>query len=44
VITRALPDSDTISFSPPFVITEAEIDEVVGVAREAADVVAAGVG
>ena len=41
VITRALPDSDTISFSPPFVITEEEIDEVVGVAREAADVVAA---
>jgi L-2,4-diaminobutyrate transaminase len=43
VITRALPDSDTISFSPPFVITEAEIDEVVAVAREAADVVAAGI-
>ena len=41
VITRALPDSDTISFSPPFVITEAEIDEIVAVAREAADVVAA---
>ncbi len=41
VITRALPDSDTISFSPPFVITEAEIDEVVSVARDAADAVAA---
>ncbi len=41
MITRALPDSDTISFSPPFVITEAEIDEIVAVAREAADVVAA---
>jgi L-2,4-diaminobutyrate transaminase len=41
VITRALPDADTISFSPPFVITEEEIDEIVGVAREAADVVAA---
>jgi L-2,4-diaminobutyrate transaminase len=41
VITRALPDSDTISFSPPFVITESEIDEIVAVAREAADVVAA---
>lgn len=41
VITRALPDSDTISFSPPFVITETEIDEIVAVAREAADVVAA---
>jgi L-2,4-diaminobutyrate transaminase len=44
VITRALPDSDTISFAPPFVITEAEIDEVVRVACEAADVVAAGIG
>ena len=41
VITRALPDADTISFSPPFVITDAEIDEVVAVAREAVDVVAA---
>jgi L-2,4-diaminobutyrate transaminase len=41
VITRALPDSDTISFSPPFVITESEIDEIVAVAREAADIVAA---
>jgi L-2,4-diaminobutyrate transaminase len=40
VITRALPEADTISFSPPFVVTEAEIDEMVGVAREAADVVA----
>jgi L-2,4-diaminobutyrate transaminase len=41
VITRALPDSDTISFSPPFVVTESEIDEIVAVAREAADVAAA---
>ena len=41
VITRALPEADTISFSPPFVITEAEIDEIVRVVREAADVVAA---
>ena len=41
MITRALPDADTISFSPPFVITEAEIDEIVAVAREAVDVVAA---
>ena len=41
VITRALPESDTISFCPPFVITETEIDEIVDVAREAADVVAA---
>ncbi|MDO8209035.1 aminotransferase [Conexibacter sp. CPCC 206217] len=41
VITRALPESDSISFSPPFVVTDAEIDEIVGVAREAADEVAA---
>jgi L-2,4-diaminobutyrate transaminase len=40
VITRALPEGDSISFSPPFVITEAEIDEVVAVTRAAADRVA----
>jgi L-2,4-diaminobutyrate transaminase len=40
VITRALPEGDSISFSPPFVITEAEIDEVVRVTREAVDAVA----
>jgi L-2,4-diaminobutyrate transaminase len=40
VITRALPEGDTIAFAPPLVITDAEIDEVVRVAREAADVVA----
>jgi L-2,4-diaminobutyrate transaminase len=40
VITRALPEGDSISFSPPFVITEAEIDEVVNVTRAAADLVA----
>jgi L-2,4-diaminobutyrate transaminase len=41
VITRALPDSDTIAFSPPFVVSEAEIDEMVAQARDAADEVAA---
>jgi L-2,4-diaminobutyrate transaminase len=41
VITRALPAADTISFSPPFVVTEEEVDRMVSVAREAADVVAA---
>jgi L-2,4-diaminobutyrate transaminase len=40
VITRALPAADTISFSPPFVITEDEIETIVTVAREAADAVA----
>ncbi|HEV7977675.1 aminotransferase [Amycolatopsis sp.] len=41
VITRALPASDTISFSPPFVVTEAEIDEMAAVTRQALDDVAA---
>ena len=37
VISRALPSSDSIAFSPPFVISEAEIDRAVEAAREAAD-------
>jgi L-2,4-diaminobutyrate transaminase len=41
VITRALPASDTIAFSPPFVTTEEELDEMVAAARAAADTVAA---
>jgi L-2,4-diaminobutyrate transaminase len=41
VITRALPDADTIAFSPPFVVTEDEVDEMVATARAAADDVAA---
>jgi L-2,4-diaminobutyrate transaminase len=41
VITRALPDADTIAFSPPFVVTEDELDEMVTTARAAADDVAA---
>jgi L-2,4-diaminobutyrate transaminase len=41
VISRALPASDTIAFSPPFVVTEAEIDEMAAVARRALDDVAA---
>jgi L-2,4-diaminobutyrate transaminase len=41
LITRALPAADTISFSPPFVITEEEVAELVAVARRAADEVAA---
>lgn len=39
VITRALPHADTISFSPPFIISRGEIEEVVGRTREAVDVV-----
>ncbi|MET0133589.1 MAG: aminotransferase [Kibdelosporangium sp.] len=37
VITRALPAADTISFSPPFVVTEPEIDEMVATTRQALD-------
>jgi len=41
VITRALPAQDTIAFSPPFVVTEAELDEMVEGTRSALDDVAA---
>jgi L-2,4-diaminobutyrate transaminase len=41
LITRALPLADTIAFSPPFVISEAEIDAAVAIARDAVDEVAA---
>ncbi len=44
VISRALPEADTISFSPPFIVEEAEIDRIVTVAREAADQVAGELG
>jgi L-2,4-diaminobutyrate transaminase len=40
VIGRALPQTDTISFSPPFIISEEEIDTAVSAFREATDVVA----
>jgi len=39
VITRALPHADTISFSPPFIITRAEIEEMVAGVRAAVDAV-----
>jgi len=41
LITRALPASDTIAFSPPFVASEAELDEMIARARRALDDVAA---
>ena len=44
VITRALPMADTIAFSPPFVVSEAELDEMIGGARRAVDDVAAELG
>jgi L-2,4-diaminobutyrate transaminase len=40
LITRALPQADTVSFSPPFVITEAEVDELVATAAAAVAAVA----
>jgi L-2,4-diaminobutyrate transaminase len=40
LLTRALPAADTISFSPPLCIDEAEIDELVTTVREAVDEVA----
>lgn len=44
LITRALPDADTIAFSPPFVIEEDEIDRMVEIAHEAASQVATELG
>jgi L-2,4-diaminobutyrate transaminase len=41
LITRALPLADTIAFSPPFVISESEIDAAVSAACDAVDEVAA---
>lgn len=37
VIGRALPAADTVAFSPPFVITDDEIEIAVGAFRDAAD-------
>lgn len=44
VITRALPAADTIAFSPPFVVTEDEIDIMVTTTRRAADDIAGELG
>jgi L-2,4-diaminobutyrate transaminase len=40
VITRALPASDTVAFSPPFVVTEAELEQMIALVRQAVDDVA----
>lgn len=37
VITRALPNADTLAFSPPLIINEAEIDTLVAGVRDAVD-------
>lgn len=44
VITRALPEGDAISFSPPFTIGESQIDEIVEVVHDATDAVATEIG
>jgi L-2,4-diaminobutyrate transaminase len=41
LISRALPLSDTIAFSPPFVVSESELDQMVAIAKRATDDVAA---
>jgi L-2,4-diaminobutyrate transaminase len=41
VIARALPNGDAVSFSPPFTITEEEVDLAVGTIRKAAEQVMA---
>jgi len=41
LVSRALPLSDTIAFSPPFVVSEAELDQMASIARRALDDVAA---
>jgi L-2,4-diaminobutyrate transaminase len=40
VISRALPASDTIAFSPPFIVTDEELEEMVTAARAGLDQVA----
>jgi L-2,4-diaminobutyrate transaminase len=40
LITRALPAADAISFAPPFVISEEEIEELVQTTRRAVDEIA----
>lgn len=37
VLTRALPNADSLAFSPPLIISEREIDAVVSTVREAVD-------
>ena len=44
LITRALPASDTIAFSPPFVVSEEELDEMVAARAAAVVEVAAELG
>jgi L-2,4-diaminobutyrate transaminase len=40
VIARAMPHGDILGFAPPLVTTRADVDEIVGIVREAVDEVA----
>jgi len=40
VIARAMPHGDILGFAPPLVTTRAEVDEIVGIVKQAVDVVA----
>jgi L-2,4-diaminobutyrate transaminase len=40
VIARAMPHGDILGFAPPLVTTRAEVDEIVGIVRQAVDEVA----
>jgi len=44
VITRALPAADTLAFSPPFVVTDAELEKMVTTVRAAVDDIAKEIG
>lgn len=40
LIARALPHGDIIGFTPPLTVTKAEVDEIVGIARQAVSLIA----
>ncbi|GAB5095097.1 aminotransferase [Caballeronia sp. HLA56] len=40
VIARAMPHGDILGFAPPLVTTRAEVDEIVGIVKQAVDAVA----
>jgi len=37
VISRAMPESDIIGISPPFCVTAAECDQIVGALKESVE-------
>jgi len=44
VITRALPAADTVAFSPPFIVTDSELETMVKTVRKAVDEIAKEIG